>query len=74
LRCKGRQGGHRARPDTLVVAEGVETASERDMLVGLSGDLLQGYLLARPDRGFAKVSFLVEASKSAIATRRTGMM
>lgn len=32
---------------TLVV-EGVETASERDMLVTLGCDLLQGYLFARP--------------------------
>ena len=33
---------------TLVVAEGVETAGERDCLISLGCDLLQGYLLGRP--------------------------
>lgn len=33
----------------LVVAEGVETPAERDVVVGLGCDLLQGYLFGKPD-------------------------
>jgi EAL domain-containing protein (putative c-di-GMP-specific phosphodiesterase class I) len=36
----------------IVVAEGVETMGERDMLVGLGCDLLQGYLFAIPEKPF----------------------
>lgn len=36
-----------------VVCEGVETASERDCLIDLGADLLQGYLFGRPAAGFA---------------------
>jgi EAL domain-containing protein (putative c-di-GMP-specific phosphodiesterase class I) len=36
----------------MVVAEGVETAAERDLLVTLGCDFLQGYLLAKPGRNF----------------------
>jgi EAL domain-containing protein (putative c-di-GMP-specific phosphodiesterase class I) len=36
----------------MVVAEGVETPSERDLLVTLGCDLLQGYLLAKPGKPF----------------------
>jgi EAL domain-containing protein (putative c-di-GMP-specific phosphodiesterase class I) len=35
-----------------LVAEGIETPAERDTLVALGGDLCQGYLFARPGRGF----------------------
>jgi EAL domain-containing protein (putative c-di-GMP-specific phosphodiesterase class I) len=38
--------------NTEIVAEGVETAAERDCLNGLGGDLYQGYLFARPGRGY----------------------
>jgi EAL domain-containing protein (putative c-di-GMP-specific phosphodiesterase class I) len=35
-----------------LIAEGIETPAERDTLIALGGDLCQGYLFARPDRGF----------------------
>ena len=35
-----------------VVAEGVETTAERECVIGLGCDYLQGYLLARPARAF----------------------
>jgi EAL domain-containing protein (putative c-di-GMP-specific phosphodiesterase class I)/CheY-like chemotaxis protein len=35
-----------------LVAEGIETSAERDMLVTLGADLCQGYLFAKPGRGF----------------------
>jgi EAL domain-containing protein (putative c-di-GMP-specific phosphodiesterase class I) len=35
-----------------VVAEGIETLAERDTVVELGCDLLQGYLLGKPARGF----------------------
>ncbi|MBI2376687.1 MAG: EAL domain-containing protein [Deltaproteobacteria bacterium] len=36
----------------MVVAEGIETVPERDVLIDLGCDLLQGFLLARPGRPF----------------------
>lgn len=36
-----------------VVAEGVETLAERDAVIDAGVELIQGYLLARPARGFA---------------------
>lgn len=36
----------------MIVAEGVETAAERDVLIELDCDFLQGYLLAKPGRPF----------------------
>jgi EAL domain-containing protein (putative c-di-GMP-specific phosphodiesterase class I) len=38
--------------ETAIIAEGVEVAEERDCLSALGGDLYQGYLFARPSRGF----------------------
>lgn len=40
----------------LVVAEGVETIDERDCLLDLGVDLLQGFLFARPGRPFPEVT------------------
>jgi EAL domain-containing protein (putative c-di-GMP-specific phosphodiesterase class I) len=36
----------------MSVAEGVETAAERDMLMKLGCDLFQGYFIAKPDKPF----------------------
>jgi EAL domain-containing protein (putative c-di-GMP-specific phosphodiesterase class I) len=41
----------------FVVAEGVETPNERDALVRLGIDLLQGYLFARPAAPFVEPTF-----------------
>lgn len=41
----------------FVVAEGVETPNERDALVKLGIDLLQGYLFARPSAPFPQPKF-----------------
>jgi len=38
-----------------VVAEGIEIVEERDTIVELGCDLLQGFLLARPERAFPEV-------------------
>ena len=44
-----------AEMEMHVVAEGVETIAERDTLIELGVDLLQGYLFAKPSKGFCKV-------------------
>jgi EAL domain-containing protein (putative c-di-GMP-specific phosphodiesterase class I) len=41
----------------IVIAEGVETAPERDALAETGCDLLQGYLFAKPGRPFPAVSW-----------------
>ncbi len=41
----------------IVVAEGVETREERDCLVDLGCDLLQGFLFAKPGRAFPGVAW-----------------
>ena len=35
-----------------VISEGIETTAERDTLAAEGGDLLQGYLFARPEASF----------------------
>ena len=42
---------------TLVVAEGIECVEERDTLAAAGCELMQGYLFARPGRGFPGVSW-----------------
>jgi EAL domain-containing protein (putative c-di-GMP-specific phosphodiesterase class I)/ActR/RegA family two-component response regulator len=42
----------------LVVAEGIESVEERDTLINLGCDLLQGYFLAKPARPFPEVTWL----------------
>jgi EAL domain-containing protein (putative c-di-GMP-specific phosphodiesterase class I) len=39
-----------------IIAEGIETIEERDTLVALGCDLLQGYLFARPGRPFPSLN------------------
>ena len=40
-----------------MIAEGIETEAERDVLVRLGGDLCQGYLFARPNRPWPATNF-----------------
>jgi len=43
--------------DSHMVAEGIETAAERDTVVGLGCNLLQGYLFAKPAEPFPVPTF-----------------
>ena len=40
-----------------IIAEGVETAEEREALVAIGGDLCQGYLFARPEKPWTDIKF-----------------
>jgi EAL domain-containing protein (putative c-di-GMP-specific phosphodiesterase class I) len=40
-----------------IIAEGVETETERDALIELGGDLCQGYLFARPEKPWTEIKF-----------------
>lgn len=42
---------------SMVVAEGVETPAERDVVIACGCDLLQGYLFAKPGRAFPSHSW-----------------
>jgi EAL domain-containing protein (putative c-di-GMP-specific phosphodiesterase class I)/CheY-like chemotaxis protein len=52
-----------------VIAEGVETADERDALIELGCDLLQGYLFAKPGKPFPNVDW---GNLRAVTARATG--
>jgi EAL domain-containing protein (putative c-di-GMP-specific phosphodiesterase class I) len=41
----------------MVVAEGVETPGEREAVVGLGCDMMQGFLLARPAAAFPGIAW-----------------
>lgn len=43
--------------ELIVIAEGIETAGERDALVEAGCDLFQGFLFARPEKPFPAVSW-----------------
>jgi EAL domain-containing protein (putative c-di-GMP-specific phosphodiesterase class I) len=43
--------------NVLVIAEGIETPAERDTLVSLGCDLMQGYLFAKPGKPFPTPQF-----------------
>ncbi len=47
--------------ETKVVCEGVEIEAERDALMELGADLLQGYLFARPSAQFRRASIFAPA-------------
>jgi EAL domain-containing protein (putative c-di-GMP-specific phosphodiesterase class I) len=40
-----------------LIAEGIETPAERDCVTALGADALQGYLFAKPGRGFPSVTY-----------------
>ena len=53
---RGDRDPHRVRPDHVqLVAEGIETADELACVTSLGAHAVQGYLLARPARGFPTV-------------------
>jgi EAL domain-containing protein (putative c-di-GMP-specific phosphodiesterase class I) len=43
--------------NVLVIPEGIETEAERDTLVSLGCDLMQGYLFAKPGKPFPEAQF-----------------
>ena len=48
-----------------VVAEGVETTEQRDLLVDLGCDYLQGYLLGRPVHAQTLLGLVTEGTRAA---------
>lgn len=46
-----------AEMKVMVIAEGIETAAERDALLRLGCDIMQGYLFVKPDRAFPEARY-----------------
>jgi EAL domain-containing protein (putative c-di-GMP-specific phosphodiesterase class I) len=57
---------------TLVVGEGVETIDERDCLLSIGCDLLQGYLIARPSSELPAPEVIATAAPPELARVATG--
>lgn len=57
----------------LVVCEGVETAAEQEVLLDLDVSLLQGYLFARPQRGFCTATSEPRSEERLIASSELGL-
>jgi EAL domain-containing protein (putative c-di-GMP-specific phosphodiesterase class I) len=57
-----------------VIAEGIETPDERDTLIELGCDLLQGYLFAKPGKPFPVIDWgdLVRLDADAARFRASG--
>ena len=57
-----------------VISEGIETVNERDTLIDLGCDLLQGYLFAKPSRGFAVPDFGVPLRPAKIKAHKSSIL
>jgi EAL domain-containing protein (putative c-di-GMP-specific phosphodiesterase class I)/CheY-like chemotaxis protein len=53
----GAMAGLCAEMSVMVIAEGIETKTERDAIRRLGCDVMQGYLFGRPDRPFPEAVF-----------------
>jgi EAL domain-containing protein (putative c-di-GMP-specific phosphodiesterase class I) len=57
-----------------MIAEGVETEAERDTLSALGCELMQGYLFARPEEGFARLPWRKPVARHLHPTPPPGLL